>query len=123
MGGSSSSKTVAGSQANQVTQPAQYAQMTTMGSGVDPGVLQQLSAAGYGGLLSGASAFSPVSVPMLITPADYEAYLRSKGGTPVSPAAATGSSGSSGSSNTSNREQVKKTDEPISDEQRYGRYR
>lgn len=120
MGGSSSSKRVSDVQASQVTQPPQYAQMATIGSGVDQGVLQQLSEAGYGGLLSGAGAFSPVSVPVLITPADYEAYLRSKGVTPVSPAAATGSSSSS---NTSGREQVKKTDEPISDEQRYGRYR
>lgn len=81
MGGSSGG----GSKKVATTTPANVMpQMATFGqNGITPGVTQQLAA---GGLLSAAQPngfYDEFQVPILRTPSDIDAYLRSIGKTPV----------------------------------------
>lgn len=85
MGGSSGG---GGSRPTTTTTPANVMpQMATFGqSGISPNVMQQLSA---GGLLNTAQPggfYSEFQVPILRTPSDIDAYLRSTGRTPITAA-------------------------------------
>lgn len=80
-GGSSSKKAATTTTANVMPQMATFGQ-----NGITPGVTQQLAA---GGLLSTASPngfYDEFQVPILRTPSDIDAYLRSIGKTPVTAA-------------------------------------